>query len=46
MRVHPQSEVRIISHGILKLTLAEASYTWEFLQPIGARADFGSDVRH
>lgn len=46
MRVHPQSEVRIISHGILKLTLAEANYTWEFLQPSGARADFGSDVCH
>ena len=30
-RTHPQSEVRVVSHGILKLTLAAASYSWEFL---------------
>jgi hypothetical protein len=43
---HPQSQIQIVSHGILKLTLAAAGYNWEFLQPDGGRADSGSDVCH
>jgi 3',5'-cyclic AMP phosphodiesterase CpdA len=46
MRAHPQSEVRVVLYGILKLTLNQASYTWEFRQPNGTRADSGSDVCH
>jgi hypothetical protein len=46
MRAHPQSEVRIVLHGILKLTLAQAGYSWEFLQPNGTRSDVGSGVCH
>ena len=46
MRQHPQSELRIVSHGILKLTLGAIGYSWEFLQPGGVRSDVGSDVCH
>jgi hypothetical protein len=46
VRAHPQSEIQIVSHGILKLTLAALGYNWEFLQPGGMRADSGSDVCH
>ena len=46
MRAHPQSEVQVVLHGILKLTLNQASYAWEFRQPNGTRADSGSDVCH
>jgi hypothetical protein len=46
MRVHPLSELQVISHGILKLTLGAQGYDWEFLQPAGTRADIGSDVCH
>jgi hypothetical protein len=46
MRVHPLSELQVISHGILKLTLGAQGYDWEFLQPAGTRADLGSDVCH
>jgi hypothetical protein len=46
VRAHPQSEIQIVSHGILKLTLAALGYNWEFLQPGGTRADSGSDVCH
>lgn len=45
-RVHPQSEVQIIAHGLLKLTLSAQGYDWEFLQVGGARGDVGSDVCH
>jgi len=45
-RAHPQSEMQIISHGLLKLTLSAEGYTWEFLQVGGARGDVGSDVCH
>jgi len=45
-RLHPMSEVQLISHGLLKLTLADQGYQWEFLQPGGARADVGQDVCH
>jgi len=46
LQAHPQSEVQIIAHGLLKLTLSAQGYNWEFLQVGGARADFGSDVCH
>lgn len=46
MRAHPQSEVRVVLHGLLKLTLAQASYSWEFVQPNGTRSDVGSGVCH
>jgi hypothetical protein len=46
IRQHPLSEVRIVSNGILRLTLGTIGYSWEFLQPAGARADVGSDVCH
>ena len=45
-RVHPQSAVQIISHGLLKLTLTGQGYDWEFLPVTGGRADAGSDVCH
>jgi hypothetical protein len=45
-RVHPQSEVQIIAHGLLKLTLSAHGYDWEFMQVGGARGDAGSDVCH
>ena len=46
LRAHPQSEVQVVLHGILKLTLAQASYSWEFLQSNGTRSDVGSGVCH
>lgn len=45
-RVHPASEVQLISHGLLKLTLAAQGYQWEFLQVNGTRGDFGQDLCH
>lgn len=45
-RVHPASEVQLISHGLLKLTLASQGYQWEFLQGNGTRGDFGQDLCH
>jgi hypothetical protein len=45
-RLHPLSEMQIISHGLLKLTLSAQGYQWEFLQVDGARGDFGQDVCH
>jgi hypothetical protein len=45
-RPHPQSEVQLVAHGILKLTLMAQGYGWEFLQVGGAKADVGSDVCH
>lgn len=46
MRAHPQSEVQLVAHGLLKLTLAAQGYSWEFLQVGGARADSGVGVCH
>jgi len=46
MRVHPQSEVQIIAHGLLKLTLTAQGYSWDFLQVGGGRTDSGADVCH
>jgi hypothetical protein len=45
-RLHPVSEVQVISHGLLKLTLGSQGYQWEFLQVGGVRGDFGQDVCH
>jgi hypothetical protein len=45
-RVHPASEVQLVSHGLLRLTLAAQGYQWEFLQVNGTRGDFGQDVCH
>ena len=45
-RLHPLSEVQLISHGLLKLTLSAQGYQWEFLQVDSARGDFGQDVCH
>jgi len=45
-RVHPQSELQIIAHGILKLTLTSQGYSWEFLQVGGTRPDVGNAVCH
>jgi len=45
-RLHPVSEVQVISHGLLKLTLSSQAYQWEFLQTSGVRGDFGQDVCH
>lgn len=46
MRVHAQSEVQLIAHGLLKLTLTAQGYSWEFLQVGGGRTDSGADVCH
>jgi hypothetical protein len=46
MRQHPQSEVQIIAHGLLKLTLTAQGYSWDFLQVGGGRTDSGADVCH
>jgi hypothetical protein len=46
MRAHAQSEVQLIAHGLLKLTLTAQGYSWEFLQVGGGRTDSGADVCH
>jgi acid phosphatase type 7 len=43
-RAAPNSEVRLVSFGVLKLTLSSRSYRWEFIRPGGGTADFGDDV--
>ena len=45
-RLHPVSEVQVIAHGLLKLTLSAQGYQWEFLTVNGARGDFGQDICH
>ncbi len=37
---HPDSEMRIRAHGVLKLTLGPVSYAWEFV-PVAGGVDFG-----
>ena len=44
--VHPNSEQRISSYGVLKLTLASDRYQWEFVPVAGGVADAGSGVCH
>ena len=43
-RVAPNSEMRLVSFGVLKLTLSSRSYRWEFIRPGGGTADMGDDV--
>ena len=42
--VAANSEVRLASFGVLKLTLSTRSYQWEFIRPGGGTADMGADV--
>jgi hypothetical protein len=45
--LHPNSEIRISSFGVLKLTLSSDRYQWEFIRVGGAGAtDGGSGVCH
>jgi acid phosphatase type 7 len=46
MRVSPNSQARIRSHGVLRLTLNSANYEWAFLDGGGGVADSGSDGCH
>ncbi|MGC4081917.1 MAG: hypothetical protein QM736_07370 [Vicinamibacterales bacterium] len=41
----PNSEVRLKTHGVLKLTLSSDRYQWEFLPTSGA-GDSGSTACH
>jgi hypothetical protein len=43
--LHPNSEIRISSFGILKLTVSSDRYLWEYMPLAGARAG-GSGVCH
>jgi hypothetical protein len=46
-RLHPLSEVQVTTYGLLKLTLTDVGYQWEFLRVGGGgRLDFGQDVCH
>ena len=44
--LHPNSENRIISFGVLKLTLSSDRYQWEFVPVAGGATDGGSGVCH
>jgi calcineurin-like phosphoesterase family protein len=46
MRVTPNSQVRIKSHGVLRLTLSPTAYEWAFVDVAGSVADSGSDSCH
>ena len=46
MRFSPNSEVRLATFGVLKLTLSQAGYQWEFLPGEGGARDAGSGVCH
>jgi hypothetical protein len=43
-RTAPNSEVRTTRYGVLKLTLRNSTYDWEFLDAGGGMADSGVDV--
>jgi len=43
-RVAPNSEFRTTQHGVVKLTLSDGRYGWEFLTVGGGVADSGVDV--
>jgi hypothetical protein len=43
--LHPNSEIRISSFGILKFTLSSDRYQWEFI-PLAGASDGGSGVCH
>jgi hypothetical protein len=44
--LHPNSEIRISSFGVLKLTLSSDRYQWEFVPVAGGATDAGSGVCH
>lgn len=44
--LHPNSEVRISSFGVLKLTLSSDRYQWEFIPVAGGASDGGSGTCH
>lgn len=45
--VRPNSEVQLSSWGVLRLTLADGSYSWEFVPVAGSTArDSGSEACH
>lgn len=46
MRFRANSEVRLATFGVLKLTLSPEGYQWEFLGTEGAARDVGSGVCH
>jgi acid phosphatase type 7 len=46
VRLHSNSEVRISSFGVLKLTLASDRYQWEFIPVGGGATDAGAGVCH
>ena len=46
MRITPNSQVRIKSHGVLRLTLSPSAYEWAFLDVAGGITDAGSDGCH
>jgi len=45
-RMTANSQARIKSHGVLKLTLSTSSYAWAFIDATGAIADSGADTCH
>ncbi len=45
VRLAPNSETRISSFGVLKLTLAAGRYDWEFV-PVGGASDRGTGACH
>lgn len=45
-RMTANSQARIKSHGVLKLTLSPVSYQWAFIDTTGAIADSGTDGCH
>ena len=46
MRITPNSQVRIKSHGVLRLTLSPSAYEWAFLDVAGGIPDSGADQCH
>lgn len=45
-RMTANSQARIKSHGVLKLTLSPVGYQWAFIEATGAIGDSGSDGCH
>jgi hypothetical protein len=43
---HPASQVRISTHGVLKLTLWPDRYAWEFVSLTGRILDSGQEACH
>ena len=46
MQTAPNSQVRIKSHGVLRLTLQHTNYDWAFIDIAGRTADAGADNCH